>query len=740
MIKNVETAVRYLLFLPAFIPLVFLNGLFYPFMVVKTTLFRGGAIVLLAAFVFSVLYGKRIFLSRLKNPLTWIPGALLLSAYVSSLLGADFYHSFWSTFERGDGLLTLTSLISFFYIGLLYIEKTYIEKLIPLIVWVATAVAGIGVLQWIEVTTGINLPLVFEAQGRIGSTIGNAAFLAGYLGMTFFITLAHAFTKSNRAQHILFAAAALQLLAIIGTATRGTILALIIAFGLGLIVMAVKGQEKKTRTIARGFIVAGLIFVALFVQFRGEIAKIPFEPVQRIANISTSDVTVQSRLFLWGNLVSVGLEKPIFGHGEGQIAKLFNKVYDPGSIVEEWFDRAHNSFLDYFLQYGVIGLALYVGLLLAILKEAYVLMRRNMMQGLMFVLLGVTYMVQNFFVFDTATTLWLLFAVFTILLLRNEGGQEQKVVFSNIQHHNITAGALAVLVVVSLWFVTYKPVVANRALAQGYLYQVSNVERSIEYFKGGLAEDTFLDLEYGYQLYNIYTDVQHPQLDGEEKIAAYIFTRDVLAQNFERYPYDARTGTYLAHILDIAPAVALVEEERLQSVLADVIALSPKRAQTQYILANISLFKADAATTQVEKEKHFNEAIQVLEDYVALEPNIAEPYLVLTGLYTRIGRADLARERIDTGLTHYRGDPDVAIRAAEFYLGVEEWELARKFLEDYIVTDPENYALLYDLAKIQLLAGDPSAAQNLLEQIRVVAPEVAASDPIFLQSLAEALR
>src|SRR3989338_4698700 len=122
----------------------------YPFVAPKTLLFRALGIIILAAFFYLALSGRELYWSRLRNKLSWIPAALLVVAYATSLLGVDFYHSFWSVYDRGDGC-----------------------------------------------------------------TLGNAAFLAGYLGMTLWATLAIAGGSRGFWRKMYYSGAALQFLAIV---------------------------------------------------------------------------------------------------------------------------------------------------------------------------------------------------------------------------------------------------------------------------------------------------------------------------------------------------------------------------------------------------------------------------------------------------------------------------------------------------------------------------------------------
>src|SRR3989344_1754596 len=548
----IARAFPWILLAPAVLPLVYIEGLLYPFVAPKTLLFRVLAIVAAAAFVCLVFSGHTFRFGRLRHLVSWIPGALLVVAYITSFVGTDFYHSFWSIYDRGDGLLTLTAAVLFFYLILLYADKDFLRRLLTAVAWVGSLVALYAVLQWLQLTFGVNVPLVTdETRGRVGSTLGNAAFLAAYLGLTFFATLAvvseywRAMRRAPWTAKVLFSGAALQLLAIFLTATRGGILAFVL---IGLLITAYLawrgdssttfGASGRARTYARGGLAAALLVAALFVGFREQIAQVPIAPLQRIASISLEDVTVSSRLFVWEKVGREAIKQPITGVGAEHVDILFNRVYDPSAIVEEWFDRSHNAYLDYFVQYGVLGLLLYLALVASLMWTSWRLSRGQSIYGLSqngqsradddskkygsFILLAVlVYTAQNFFVFDTAMTLWLLLALLAAALAASD--ETTPSIASRITLPRYVSLLAGVVILTFLYPVFMQPLRANLALAEAYIYHVVDIARTKSVLDRGLSLNTYADIEYGYQLYSMYTERQQNMLEGEELITAYEF-------------------------------------------------------------------------------------------------------------------------------------------------------------------------------------------------------------------------
>ncbi|MBI2610561.1 tetratricopeptide repeat protein [Candidatus Kaiserbacteria bacterium] len=251
---------------------------------------------------------------------------------------------------------------------------------------------------------------------------------------------------------------------------------------------------------------------------------------------------------------------------------------------------------------------------------------------------------------------------------------------------------------------------------------------------------TFADMEYGYQVYEWYSERQVVQLAGEERLIAYRAARDVLESNYEKYPYDARTVTYYAHVLDLAPNGEEPEEEYVRDVLARAIELSPKRIQPRYLLANVSIKKGDALPHgSAGKRQYYEEAVGELKTYSELVPNFAEPHYIIATLYQVLGEPALAKEWAEKGLAAYtKQDTNTARRASRYYITAEDWENAVRFLKDVVAAESGNYPVLYDLAKAEFLAGNPEHSREIVKELREKAPSLVETDANFLQALGEA--
>lgn len=723
---RLKQAFNYILLAPVVLPLIYISGVVYPYITPKTFLLQGLGIVTLAVFSYLSLKGHPFFYGRLRAKVTWIPALLLIVAYITSFFGIDFYHSFWGLFGRGDGLLTLTVITTFFYLILISADRAFFERFVKVVSIVAGIVAAIAVLQWITTILGDKAWFLPPVSGRIGSTFGNAAFLAGYLGMAFFIILYALRDAAGAWRRIFQIAAVLSVLAIVFAATRGTILALIVAGGVTLVFVAFRGQGK-IKSGARYGLVALVVLAGFFFIFRSNLAQSSFEPIQRIASISLSDETTSSRLFVWSHITTEALQRPFLGYGAEHIAQLFDKVYDPSKIVEQWFDRSHNTFLDYFAQYGAFGLALYLAIIGVFISCAIKLYRREesgiLNAGFLFFLFIITYSVQNFFVFDTPSSLWLLYALLALVIAWSSDAQATSL--TRVRIPTVVSIILSGLIFILIVPVVIVPLYANILLTDGYLYHLIDVAKANSYFEKGLSLGTYADMEYGYQAYDMYTAHQAVQLTGQDRVAAYQFALSTLTANFKKYPYEARTATYLGHVIDTAPPEITVDDTFDQQVLSQVIELSPLRAQAWYMLANISLRHSD-----------YKEAIRVLEEYVQKEPTLPMPRYILATLYYKLGDTIIAKKWADEAYPLYT-EPDVAVAgpAVKYYLAVEDWKHAVRFLADLAMNNPTDYNALYDLAKVTYLAGDLFSAEQIVAELRKSNPDILNTDQNFLNAI-----
>lgn len=718
-VRTARQILPWLLLAPVLLPIVVSGGLMYPYLVLKTLSFYAVGLVALAALVLVISSGEPVYKERLHAKRVWIPGALLALAYIASLFGIDFYKSFWSIYARGDGLLMLTLSVASFYGILLIADKKFLPRLLQAVTAIGSAVAVYGIGEWL-----------FEG-GRIGSLLGNAAFFAGYLGVTFFIALATAKLSEGWVRKVSYVGAGLMLLAIMLTATRGTILALAVAFVVWLIVRAVT-EKGAARTQAGAALLGIVLLSGGFMAFRTQLATSSIQPIARFAQIGTNDPDVASRLFIWKNMVGEIEKNPLLGYGAEHIDYLFNRFYDPSVISEEWFDRSHNAYLDYAAQYGLGGVALYGALIILFGWTALSLARKNRAYTPL-VYGALVYGVQNFFVFDTVTVWWLVLALTAALLAADSETGEGALAPASYAYGG---AVVSVALVVAIIPAAILPLMANHDLWVGYRYQLTDVKKANAALTAGEKLGTYGDLEYGYQVYDMYSGTQSKKLTGQDRVAAYEKAVEILSANYKQYSYDARTALYYAHTLDLAPPERPSDPELEKQVLSRTIGLSPFRYQPWYILANLFIGPAkNLPQGSSARATLYSQAAQLLAKYTTLVPNLSEPHFVLAELYRAVGDSGKSEAEAALGKATYKPDAETARRAAGYYEGTEDWSNAAYFLEKLLELTPSDAAITYDLAKVRFLEGDKAASLKIVESLRKTNPQLLATDPNFLNAI-----
>jgi O-antigen ligase len=746
-IGRVERAYPWMLLVPVILPVVIwgwpltiLGTMMFPYLVPKTLFFYAITFVTLGAFSLLATSGHPFFWGRVRHKETWTPAALLLLAYVSSVFGTDFYRSFWSIFARGDGLLMLTCAVVSFYLILLYADRTFFERLVRGTAIVGTVIALYGIYEWLL------------GGGRIGSLLGNAGFFAGYLAISFFATLSAANSLARPWRTCARIGAGLQVLTIILTATRGTMLALALAGLVYLVFRALVApanpevMRKVKKNVAarkvtgkeRWPAVTLLILVilgGLFFAFRSNLAQFAFTPVARLASIGTNDPDVASRLFIWKNLVKEIEKQPWLGVGAEHIDVLFNRFYDPSQIGEQWFDRSHNAFLDYAAQYGIFGLLLYVALIATFFTSARTFFRSGEHRMAVIVaLLALTYAGQNFFIFDTISSFWLILALLASILGGSLGGSREALSFPSWTR---AASRVFALVLLFLIFpVAVRPALANLDLAQAYAYQIADVSTFNHYFSRGVALGTYGDVDYGYEAYDMYVNNQMTSLKGDALLSAYHSALTILTTDFNTYSYDARIAIYLAHLLTLSPQGIEVDKNLLTAALDRARDLSPKRVQPWYLLVNLAVSNANTFPEgSKERIEGYAAAKDLLSRYMALVPKLAEPYYALADLDLASGGAAAAAQAAAKGRQYYKSDLETARRAAGYYENVNDWADAQFFLAEVVRLAPTDYASLYDLAKVTYLIGDKAAAEDIVRQLRISDSAILSTDQNFLAAI-----
>lgn len=457
------------------VPLVVTTSMYFPFITGKNFLFRIVVEIIFAAWL--ILAAREPAVRPRRNILLWSTLGLLVVSTLATIFSVNPYHSFWSNFERMDGLITQIHLFLYFLVASSVLAtRGAWRNFFNWSLAVAAVVAGYGTLQLFGA-----LP-IHQGATRLDASLGNSAYLAVYLLFHLFLAayLAATDERSRRWLQGIYSLLGLWFLLILYyTQTRGTIIGLlgglVIAGGL----LAWRGSKKAKQT-ALGLILALLVLIGLFVSLKNTALIQGSETLQRLASISLHEQTVESRFAIWQMSLEGVREHPVLGWGPESFIYVFSKYYQPNLWNQEpWFDRSHNVFLDWLVAAGALGLLAYLTLFGSAI---FLLIRRDFAQvptsiearreaigsALLLGLLA-AYLCHNFFVFDNLVSYILFYSLLAYLAAVKIPGASRRLGGPQVYSagfNSVLLGLVIISLAASLYWLNLKPILASQNLIQ----------------------------------------------------------------------------------------------------------------------------------------------------------------------------------------------------------------------------------------------------------------------------------
>ncbi|MGC9598970.1 MAG: O-antigen ligase family protein [Minisyncoccia bacterium] len=379
---------KWYLYVAVFAVVIVMNSIFFPFIGGKDYFFRFAVELALIFFILAWAFEMREgeFAAHLrtvfKKPLVIAVSVFVLVFLLACLFAYDVHAAFWANYERGEGGFQMIHYYLFFLLLALLLRTDGDWKNIFKFSLVS---AGLVILYGIGgslTLSGFIGPWSGNANPPAGwlhklidtrfqGSLGNAAYVAPYLMFAmFFAGYLWIKRKAKGAMgiwsHIGYGAVIFVLLFFFYLSqTRGALL----GFGLSLFVLVLyfifagRGSFRKWSLIALILLVAA----AGTVYSLRNSSLVQTLPGGRLLQISLSDSSAQTRLWVWGEAWQGFLERPILGWGPENFTSVFDKYFNPnffvpGQSTETWFDRAHSVYFDYLSETGILGLLAYLSI------------------------------------------------------------------------------------------------------------------------------------------------------------------------------------------------------------------------------------------------------------------------------------------------------------------------------------------------------------------------------------------
>lgn len=731
--RNFATVVRWGLYLPLILPLYVSSSMLFPYITGRNFAFRIIIELLVIAWV-----GLISISSEFRPKLTPLVKSVIVFLFVvtlADLLGANPYRSFWSNYERMEGLIAIIHMALFFLmLSSVFTKYSDWRRYIYISTGISVMVAAAGIFQKIGYLT--------STQGgfRVDGTIGNPAYLASYLMFHIFFLLF--FLWSERQSWIrwtIIGVVLYELFTIYLTGTRGTILAMFAVAGAMAVVFALyrggNHGERAIRRISVG-VLAGVVLIAIgFLALKDTDFIKKNKNLTRFASISTSERTVQSRFHIWDIAWQGVKERPILGWGQENFYLIFNKHYNPALWSSEpWFDRSHNVIFDWLVHAGFVGLISYLAILFFGARNIVMAWRRGTVGFYQAIIIGgllLAYFLQNLFVFDNFQSYLL---IFTLLALTNflaypPEPAPKKEVRSSAAPAVIAVAAASVAVLGALYVANIRPIRASQSLIQALMTanQGGAPGEVLLRMQEAVNRKSFGTGEAVEQMSSLSRMIgqRHSQAKPEETRAFLEYAAGQLSKLASGSRADAKHLLFLAAVYNSAPQLAPQYPKEPLEALERAIAIAPQK-QVLYF---------ELGTTYLTAQR-FQDAVIAMEQAVALDPSYPDAHLNLAITHLVAGDTKKAEGEV----LAYRAlvpspDPAVLLRLVRGYIRNRDFITIRKLMEEIIQREPGNADYYAQYAATLAELGDFKGARRAVEKAVELNPRLRQEADAFIKEL-----
>jgi O-antigen ligase/Flp pilus assembly protein TadD len=493
-IKLLNKIITIGLLLTLLLPFVTVPFLVFPYITGRNIVFRIITEIIFTLYLLVVVLNKKT--KGLISPISSSIFIFIMILLVTTLTGVNPARSFFSNFERMEGLITFMHLAAWFVVAVgTFKKREQWEFFFKTNLLVSAVVSAYSILQVMHI-----LPV---DQGRISGTFGNPIYLSYYMYFNiflsvFFLAKIKKFNWQSSGYAILTAA---QIFVLLQTATRGAILGFLFGVVLAAFWIIISGKKRAwTRRLALIFLLLASLTVAAFLGLKNMDSVKNHSFLGRFASISIKNLAQDTeRVAVWKIAWQGIIQRPLLGWGLENFDTVFDRNYDPrlaGST--QWFDRTHNTYLEWWLVSGIFGLLAYLGIFAAAFYTIIKCDSAALFPEGKSVLVGLLagYMVINFFDFDNLISYLAFFSILAFLhaLSKMEADAPKKQ--QQPDHKRISAIQLVIISAIIIngtaliTILNGKPIYSLLMLNQAFENQPEGYEKNLEYFQKALNVET----------------------------------------------------------------------------------------------------------------------------------------------------------------------------------------------------------------------------------------------------------
>lgn len=695
------------IFATLFIPLIGLNNLAFPFVTGKVFTFRiliellGGIWLLLA-----------ISDKKYRPRFSWLLVAVLVFVGVittADIFGVDPHRSFWSDFERMDGLVNLFHLILYFFmVGTVLTTEKLWNYFFNFTIGVSTILSLLGLLQLAGGMT------ISTDAGRIDATIGNASFFATYILLHIFLAIFMLVRHSEKqkAKYIYGSIVLLQLIVLYFTATRSAMIGLIGGlFTIAILFAILKHNHRFLRKISISLIVGLVFIIGGFILAKDQ----PFVRNNSILNrytvISADGFKQQPRYYMWSIAIQGFKERPILGWGQENFKFVFLKHYNPALYNSEIIsDRAHNIVFDWLITGGLLGILSYLSLYGVALYYIWSSRRNNWSIIEKSVLTGfvMAYFTNGLFLFDNLTS-YIIFFIFLGYIYSQTLPEYQEERVSNklmkkheqVEQNRIKMSTIPVVFVTLflVYFINAKAIMAAANMSLATFFSTTKPAESLDKFKKALEYNSFSYEKIRQNLVLAAINVKKEEsINNKIKQDYFTFALSEIEKQTREMPPDAH-NFYLAGLL----LYSYEKYDEALLFLEKARQLSPKK---QVVLLRM----VDAHIAKKDYEK----ARQTAKYTYELEPNYEASRITYASAAVYTGNNELASKILNE---RYSTDTLFDLTLLQAYAETKQYD---KIIETYkkrLTEKPDDIQSKVSMAVAFAKKGDRKNAIKTFEEV-----------------------
>ncbi|MBI5739863.1 MAG: O-antigen ligase family protein [Nitrospirae bacterium] len=732
--KICQWGTRILIFLVPVLPLYISAPMVFPYITGKNFAFR--ILVEVAAFFWIGLITVR---KEYRPAASAMVASVLTFTFVTGmadLLGVNPYNSFWSSYERMEGYITILHLALYFMIVRSVLKTRKDWLMFFNIISAVGFLVGLHSLSAPAATEGTRHWL--EYNRRIYGTIGNPPFLAAYSLLTIFTGLMLLLNTPKKYLKIYYAFLVLLNTAVIyRTATRGAILAGVV----GLLIMLAYYIIEKVKTrkwklintaVASVVVICAVALAVTFIASRGNYSLKTDATLSRFSSMLSND-SVRARLNSWEMAWNGIKERPVLGWGQENFIGIYAVSPMPYTGEQVWTDRAHNIVIEWLINAGVLGLSSYMAIMgtaLYIVRKKYHGKLLSGKESITLVTALIVYFVQNLFTFDTINTYFIYFALLAYIdVVGSERGDARPQPATDAGITGIKAFLLTPVMMLVLsaiiYFANYRPM--NESV------RISRIARTVSEkslpallgdFRKTLRLNTFGDYDVRGAMESVSNYIVLQELFSREGAVEFVNETVVeLERGISKHHHNLE---YLTKVIKFYNRLVLYDPAfipKAEALVRACMKMNPRYEWLNYALAEI-----------YKQKKEYGKMYEIINNMADRDPlNDQKQFeLALTAIFLK--KEDVAQKALNE-INRIRGatKDDIAsgkslLETGELNYIVKAYQKAKDFQKviHYLnllnIINPDHARVHFNLANAYLNLGDEAKAVEELDKAAKLDP------------------